>query len=91
MNDLSFLQQLVARLKAKSPFFFKVITTLSGVTAFITGIPVLLTDFGVTQLPAIVTTFENKTIAIAAIVGGVISKLTVDTPDTKQVLKDTIK
>src|SRR5690242_20382662 len=70
MNDLSFLAELIARWKAKSPTFFKVITTLATITAFITGIPTLLNDFGVT-LPAILVPFENKTIAIAAIVGGI--------------------
>jgi fumarate reductase subunit D len=76
MNDLNFLQTLIARLSNKSPKFFKVITTLSGITAFITGIPVLLTDLGVT-LPPVLLAVENKTIAIAAIAGGLISKLTV--------------
>jgi hypothetical protein len=91
MNDLNFLQQLIARWKASSPTFFKVITTLSAITAFITGIPMLLTDLGV-NLPSFLVAFENKTVAIAATVGALIAKLTVATPSaTNQVLNDTTK
>lgn len=87
MDNLTFLQQLIARLKAKSPKFFKIITTLAAIVAFITGIPFLLQTFGVT-LPAAIAPFASKLIAIAAIVGGIIAKLTVDTPvATNSVLK----
>ena len=79
MNNLTFLQELIARWKAKSPTFFKVISTITAIAAFITGIPELLTEFGIV-LPDFLQAISNKTIAIATLVGFIISKLTVATP-----------
>lgn len=79
MNDLTFLQQLIGRWKASSPAFFKVITTLSAITTFIVGIPMLLTDLGIT-LPSFLVSIESKTVLAATVAAGLISKLTVATP-----------
>lgn len=86
MNNLTFLQELIARWKAKSPTFFKVVSTITFIAAFITGIPELLTELGVT-LPEFLQVIANKAIAYAAIIGFIISRLTVDTPTaTERVL-----
>ncbi len=91
MNDLNFLQTLIARWKASSPLFFKVITTVTSIVGFITGIPLLLTDLGI-SLPAPVLAIENKVVTAAAFAMALIAKLTVATPSaTNQVLQDTNK
>ena len=87
MNNLSILQQLVARLKAKSPKLFQAITTISTIAAFVTGIPELLDTFGI-LLPDAIAPLANKAIAICSTVVAFISALTVDTPQaTTTVLK----
>lgn len=88
-SSLSFLAELVARWKAKSPSFFKVITTISTILLFITGVPTLLEEFGVVDLiPANVNEVIVKVVAAAALATSIISKLTVATPDaTERVLE----
>lgn len=86
MQNLNILQQLIARLRAKSPKLFQVITTISAIAAFVTGIPELLDHFGVV-LPEALAPLANKAVAICATIVTVISSLTVDTPKaTKNVI-----
>lgn len=75
-NVLAFLQEIVARLKAKSPAFFKVINWIAAITTVLTGLPGLLIQLGITLTPAL-TILENKTVAIASMAALLISKLTV--------------
>lgn len=72
----AFLKELFQRFGQKTPAFFKVIGWISSIVAVITGLPLILIDLGIT-LPDAVQAVANKTIAIAAIVGKVISMLTV--------------
>jgi hypothetical protein len=72
----AFLKELFQRLGQKTPAFFKVIGWISTAIAVLTGLPIVLADLGIT-LPDAIQAFANKTIAIAAIVGKVISMLTV--------------
>lgn len=88
MKNLSILQQLVARLKAKSPKLFQVITTISTIAAFVMGIPELLEQFSIT-LPEVVQPLASKAVAICSLIVAFISALTVDTPKaTEAVLTD---
>jgi len=87
MDNLSWLQELVARWKAESPTFFKVISTISFICVFVTGIPMLLTQFGV-NVPEVISPTLQQIILVAGLVGGVISKLTVATPNaTERILE----
>lgn len=88
MNNLNLLQQLVARWKSKQPQIFKIITNISMVAAFITGVPELLDLFGI-ALPEWAAPFASKAVSIAAIVVAAVAKLTTDTPAaTERVLED---
>ena len=74
---LAFFAELVKRLFAKSPLFFRIITIVGIIVAIITGLPAILTALNVT-LPDFWLGIENKVVAIAAIVGTFISMLTVE-------------
>ncbi len=77
LNIISFLQELVARYTKKSPLLFKWIQGIAIVCMVITGVPDLLTYFGV-ALPEAISILANKTIAIASLVSLFISGLPVD-------------
>lgn len=81
MNNalFDFLAEIVIRLRAKSPKFFRVLQILSAVTAFIAGVPYVLIALGVV-LPDWAVTFENKVVAIAAIVATFLNGLPVEQP-----------
>lgn len=84
MNPIT---EILKRLMAKSPKIFKVIKWISILVVLVTGLPAFLVSVGIT-LPPELLVLENKAIAIAGIVGAIISQLTVDTPEaTKQVLE----
>lgn len=72
----AFLKELVQRLGQKMPAFFTVLAWISGIVTFITGLPEILTQLGIT-LPEAMQVIANKTIAIASSVGLFISLLTV--------------
>lgn len=73
---IAFLSELIIRLKSKSPRFF-VILQYIGIAAFvITGLPELLSFFGIT-LPASLSVFASKAIAAASLVFSVLTKLAV--------------
>lgn len=89
-TSLSMLQGLIARWKAKSPKFFSVISTITGILTFVVGVPTLITDLGIADLVP-----DHFNIVIAKVVGAaslamfIISKLTVATPEaTTKVLEE---
>lgn len=74
MNKQNFWIDLVSRFFSDNPKFFKYIQYVSIVVAAITGLPELIGYFGIT-LSGKWLVFENKTLAIAAIVAAFIAKL----------------
>lgn len=87
MDTLSWLQQLIARWQAKSPKGFKIITNIALVCGLITGIPMMATALGL-EIPEVISPVLQKIIFYAALVGGIIAKLTVSTPAaTEKVLE----
>lgn len=77
MDILLFFKELFIRLKAKSPAFFKVIQVIALIAGLVTGIPDLLTHFGVI-LPAALQSIESTAVSIASFVVLFIASLTVD-------------
>lgn len=73
---LAFLIELVQRIGKKSPKFFQIISWISGISTAITGLPGFLKLFDIT-LPAPFNILSNKAVAIASLVGLIISNLTV--------------
>jgi hypothetical protein len=63
---LSFLIELVQRLRTKKPKFFVYLQWITSVFAAITGIPSFLAQFGIV-LPPAATALENKYVAWALI------------------------
>jgi hypothetical protein len=76
---LDFLKEIVIRLRAKSPLFFKILQWISAATALIAGLPVFIEYLGV-DLPSWALVLESKTIAISAIISAFITGLPVDKP-----------
>lgn len=74
---IDFLQELVARLKAKNSKFFKVLQWIALVAALATGLPDLMDFFGIT-LPESLTVLQSKIVAIASTVVFVLAQLDVD-------------
>lgn len=89
MTDI--LLQIVKRWLGQSPQFFKVITWAGVAVAIITGLPDLIEyvinffcDAGVCfELPESVEAIQNKIVSIAAVIGSIISKLTLTTEEKK--------
>ena len=77
---MDFLTELIKRFFGKSPVFFKIITNISIVTAFITILPSTLISIGL-DLPDVWDTWILKAVAIASVVSSVISKLTLTEDD----------
>mgnify|MGYP003441461263 CR=1 FL=1 len=77
---MDFLTELIKRFFGKSPVFFKIITNVSIVTAFITILPSTLISIGL-DLPDVWDTWILKAVAIASVVSSVISKLTLTEDD----------
>lgn len=81
-------KEIKARLKAKSPFLFRVIQRISLLLTTLAGIPEVLKGAGV-NLPEPFSTLASKTIAVSAVVAYLVAKLPVDTKEaTQQALKD---
>jgi hypothetical protein len=82
MNNpiLSFLTELVVRLRSKSPLFFKILQWISIAVTLITGLPEFLTWAGVQNLPDWFTLLQSKVASIAALVGLFLAGLPVDQP-----------
>lgn len=85
MDILLFFKELIIRLGAKSPKFFKVIQTIALVAGLVTGVPALLEYFDVV-LPAALEVIANKAVSIASFVALFIASLTVD----PKVIKSTL-
>ena len=77
---MDFLTELIKRFFGKSPVFFKIITNVSIITAFITILPSTLISIGL-DLPDVWDTWILKAVAIASVVSSVISKLTLTEDD----------
>lgn len=77
---MDFLTELIKRFFGKSPVFFKIITNISIVTAFITILPSTLISIGL-DLPDVWDTWILKAVAVASVVSSVISKLTLTEDD----------
>ena len=77
---MDFLTELIKRFFGKSPGFFKIITNVSIITAFITILPSTLISIGL-DLPDVWDTWILKAVAIASVVSSVISKLTLTEDD----------
>lgn len=62
---IAFLKELFLRFSTKSPKFFKIFQLISGVCAAVTGIPEVLTSFGVHLSPELMS-LQNKAVAYAS-------------------------
>lgn len=84
---LTLVQQFITRWKAESPNFFKQIGNVSMILAIITGIPEVLDYFEIT-LPAALHNPLTDAILHISVATKVLSKLTVATPETHEILKE---
>lgn len=80
---VKFFTELLKRLMAETPWFFKVIRTIGIVAALITGVPALLESSGVV-LPEALHILANKIVSIAAMVSVFVAQLTVTTEAKKE-------
>lgn len=91
-QTLNLLQQLFARIKAKSPKLFRWIGNLALICAVITSMPEAIA--GITEpygiiLPEWFEMLSNVSVGISSLVIKIITMLTVDTPvATQNVLTD---
>jgi hypothetical protein len=80
-SDLTaWLVELIKRFGQKSPKFFVILQWVGFVCALITGVPELLLNAGI-ELPAAFHKIASETVAIAALIMSLISKLPVVHPD----------
>lgn len=84
---LNLVHKLMARWKAESPNFFKQVGNVSMVLAIITGLPELLVYFEV-QVPPYLHNYLTDIILHASVTAKFITKLTVATPMTEEILVD---
>ena len=80
-NILSFIKETWKRFTTESPAYFKTIQIISAIVVFITGIPAFIAMYNIT-LPSPFDVLASKAVAIAAIIGYIISKLPVKDPST---------
>jgi hypothetical protein len=80
---LNWLRETLQRLLLKSPKFFKIWSWFWGAVMFISGIPYLLTQFGVV-LPEPFASLSNKVAATAGLIGLFMSSMTVKTAPVAQ-------
>lgn len=73
---MAFLSETLQRIQQKSPKFFKVWNTFNSILFVVAGIPVLLTQFGITDLN-ILPPYVLKIITFASAWGLFMNKLTV--------------
>lgn len=79
---MEFLLELIKRLFAKTPGFFKVVQILSVITALITGLPLLLANAGIV-LPEPLNALTSQAVAIAALVATFVAQLTATTAEKR--------
>lgn len=72
---MNFLTETIKRFLSKNPSYFKVINIILGITIVLTGLPDVLAELQIT-LPSWASVFASKTIAVAAIVGRLLTQLT---------------
>jgi hypothetical protein len=72
---MNFLTETIKRFLSKNPSYFKVINIILGITIILTGLPDMLAELQIT-LPVWASVFASKTIAVAAIVGRLLTQLT---------------
>lgn len=72
---MNFLTETIKRFLSKNPSYFKVINIILGITIVLTGLPDVLAELQIT-LPVWASVFASKTIAVAAIVGRMLTQLT---------------
>lgn len=72
---MNFLTETIKRFLSKNPSYFKVINIILGITIILTGLPDMLAELQIT-LPVWASVFASKTIAVAAIVGRMLTQLT---------------
>ena len=72
---MNFLTETIKRFLNKNPSYFKVINIILGITIILTGLPDMLAELQIT-LPVWASVFASKTIAVAAIVGRLLTQLT---------------
>lgn len=83
-----FLLELLIRLFSDTPWFFRVIRITGSSVAVITGLPLLLANAGI-DLPDAIDAISSQVVSIAAIVGTIVSQLTVTSAGkVKEHLKD---
>lgn len=75
-NIMSFLTEMIQRLKQKSPKFFKIWNIFNSIVLFVSGLPVILTQFGITDLN-VLPAYVLKIITFCAAWGLFMTKLTV--------------
>ena len=81
-NDaIKFLAELVNRLFAKSPKFFRIIKVIAAILAIVTGLPGILESLGI-HLPDTLAVLQNKVVSIAGLAAFFVSSLTVDRTTT---------
>lgn len=76
---LLFFQEIMKRLFSKSPKFFKIWQILAASTSAVTGLPGFITMLGI-QLPPVLLTLENKTVAIAGLMAWFIARMPIQSP-----------
>lgn len=80
--------EIKARWKSKSPYLFRIIQRISGVSAFLSGLFLAIQATGFT-ISEPFNTIGSKTVIITAIFTYIVAKLPVDTHEaTKEVLKE---
>mgnify|MGYP001267613644 CR=1 FL=1 len=82
MNLGTFLSEIILRLFAKTPSFFKWVRNISLVLTVLIGLPAFLQESGIV-LPEYWAAISNKVVGIATIVAAFIAQLTA-TPEEKE-------
>jgi hypothetical protein len=72
---MNFLNELIVRLFANTPWFFRVLQILSVATALITGLPEWLANSGV-NMPEAWQAISNEVVSYAAMVAAFVAQLT---------------
>lgn len=83
MNNLTFLQELIARWKAKSPKGFSIVASIAGILLVIAGLPTLLSTLNIilsANIDNILITAADISKGILAVLAVLIPNLTVSTP-----------
>ena len=73
------MKEIITRLRAKSPTLFKWIGYIGIAATFVSGLPEVLTSYGI-SIPEAWQLISSKTVAIAGAIAAFVANLTVDTP-----------